>query len=156
MAGLVGLPPFEPIDSVTPFTYRDNATYLSILKTLETTVNALIDNINEVSINNAGGLNAFKTYVDDALTALRAELLELINSIELDNGATVLDPTTGNRTEALSKALGNVYDNARIFAYFAKQYDDLNLTAADYDALMLKARHYDLAPTYPTLSDVQI
>jgi hypothetical protein len=48
-----------------------------------------------------------------------------------------------------------VYDNARVFAYFAKQYDQLNLTAAAYDALAYSARHFDLGVTYPTLNDTQ-
>lgn len=155
MVGLTaGLATFEPINSVTPFTYRDNATYLTILKGLETTVNALITNINDVSTNNAGGLNALRDYVNDALIALRVELLTIVEGLESD--ATALDPTNGTRTESISKVIGRVYDNLRIFGYFAKQYDELNYTAAEYDALQLGARHYDLGITYPTLNDVQI
>jgi len=49
-----------------------------------------------------------------------------------------------------------VYDNARIFAYFARQYDELVLTASAYDTLAYSARHFDLGITYPTLNDVQL
>jgi hypothetical protein len=42
-----------------------------------------------------------------------------------------------------------------VFAYFAKQYDELDLTAAEYDALNYSARHFDLGVTYPTINDVQ-
>jgi hypothetical protein len=67
----------------------------------------------------------------------------------------VFDPTNGSHIEGFSLVLGRVYDNARVFAYFAKQYDQLNLTAATYDALAYSARHFDLGVTYPTLNDTQ-
>ena len=145
---------FSPITPVTPFTYRDTATNMTILREMERKINALVDAINEESSNNAGGLNAFKLAVAAALTALRVELVTMIEALEGD--ATALDPTNGTRTEGVSKVIGRVYDYTRIFAYFARQYDELDLTAAEYDALDYSARHFDLGVTYPTLNDTQI
>jgi hypothetical protein len=67
----------------------------------------------------------------------------------------VFDPTNGTHLDGFSVVLGRVYDNSRVFAYFAKQYDQLNLTAADYDGHQYSARHFDLGITYPTLNDTQ-
>ena len=144
---------FKAVTPVTPFTYRDTATNLTILRGLEQKLNDLIEQINDVSSSNAGGLNAFKVQVAAALAALRAELVAMVEALE--NESTAFDPTTGARTNSISKVIGNVYDNARVFAYFAAQFDELEQTAAEYDGLQIDARHYDLGITYPTINDVQ-
>lgn len=157
MDSLVGLSPFEPIDSVTPFTYRDNATYLSILHSLQEKVNDLIDNVNSgfatASNNNSNGLGGLRTELLNDINQLRADLTKLIEGSHDESIA--FDPTNGTQLEGLSTVISRVYDNVRLFAYFAKQYDNLNLTAAAYDALQYTARHFDLGVLYPTLNDVQ-
>jgi hypothetical protein len=153
---MVGLAPFEPINQVTPFTYRDNDTYLTILKKLTDKTSELVAFINDVSENNAGGLNALWAELTAAIVALRAELVAMIEALENEETpTTALDPTNGTRTESISKVIGRVYDYSRVFGYFARQYDELEMTAAEYDAQNLSARHYDLGVTYPVLNDTQ-
>jgi hypothetical protein len=117
----------------------------------------LIDFINSSNVINNDNLN-------NGLGGLRTELLKAINDLRIELTALIegshdesiaFDPTNGTRLEGLSTVISRVYDNLRIYAYFAKQYDDLEMTAAEYDALQLTARHYDLAITHPTLNDVQ-
>lgn len=156
MAGspLVGLAPFEPINQVTPFTYRDNDTYLTILHSLKNQVNALVDWANEYAVDDAANLNnavsALITQFNAALNKLRSDLEALIAGSHDESIA--FNPTTGSLLDGLSKVVSDVYDNLRYYAYFAKQYDDLGLTAAEYDALNYTARHYDLAVTFPTFN----
>lgn len=151
---MVGLAPFEPINQVTPFTYRDNDTYLTLLHGLKAKVEELIVFINEVSETDAANLNsavlALTAQFNSALAALRSDLEALIAGSHDESIA--FDPTTGSLLSGLSTVISNVYDNLRVYAYFAKDYDDLDLTAAEYDALQYTARHYDLAVTYPTFN----
>jgi hypothetical protein len=94
-------------------------------------------------------INDLSDAFEIALAAVQASILQ-------SNGDYIsFDPTNGTNTEALSQVVSNVYDNTRIFAYFAKDLDDLGMTAAEYDALLasMPVRHMDLAPLYPTLND---
>ena len=158
MGSLVGLFPFNPIDSVTPFTYRDNATYLTILTGLKDKVNDLVEYVNN-------GFDTDNSNINNGLSGLRTELINDINQLRTDlttliegshDESIAFDPTNGTHLEGLSTVISRVYDNVRVFAYFAKQYDNLNLTALQYDTLQYTARHFDTGVTYPTLNDVQI
>jgi hypothetical protein len=147
----------RPVGTTTPFTQRDNDTFLTILKGLQDTLNDLIEQVNA---NDVASQNDLNTAIADltnklnlALMDYEAYLTALVQSSH-DEGI-VFDPTNGTHIEGFSLVLGRVYDNARVFAYFAKQYDNLNLTAAAYDALAYSARHFDLGVTYPTLNDTQ-
>lgn len=148
------LAPFSPINPVTPFTYRDNATTLTVLRLLENKLNSVIEALNDSNIEITDNLNEAITELTNSLNlqiaALYNELVERIDSSHDDSVAD--DPTTGRRNEGLSKVVANVYDNARIFAYFASQYDALELTCAEYEALNYSARFFDLAPLYPVLN----
>jgi hypothetical protein len=153
---LVNLPAFTPINSVTPFTYRDNATYLTILHKMQEKVAELITTVNSLNENTSEDLNkGFVEMVIQLNTVITALHDEFVSLLEAASGESLVnDPTTGVRSEGLSRVVSNVYDNTRIFAYFAKQFDDLQQTAISYDALELSARHFDLGITYPTLNDV--
>lgn len=148
---------FTPINPVTPFTYRDTATFLTILSGLESKLDSLIAEINSVSQTDADNLSTgianLANQLNLEMANLRAELLQWV--VGSHNEGVATDPTNGKLAQGLSVVVSRVYDYARIFAYFAKQYDDLGMTAADYDALNYAARHYDLAPLYPTLNDIQ-
>jgi hypothetical protein len=108
--------------------------------------------MNEISTSNTDNLNAAVTALvaqfNAALAELRSSLEALIAGSHDESIA--FDPTTGSILTGLSTVVSNVYDNLRIYAYFAKQYDELELTAAEYDALEYTARHFDLVVTYPT------
>ena len=147
---------FAPVNPVVPFTMRDTATFLSILHGLREHVNDLAEHINTTDADNH---SAWQKAIDDLTNALNLAILnvynELVERIDSSHDDSVAnDPTTGKRNMGLSTVVANVYDNARIFAYFAGQYDALGMTAAEYEALNYTARHYDLAPLYPTLNDV--
>lgn len=147
---------FTPVNPVTPFTYRDNDTYLTLLRKLEEFATGLAEHVNEQDEDNK---SAWQRAIDDLTNALNLTVLsvynDLVNQIAGSHDESIAsDPTTGKRNAGLSTVVAHVYDNLRIHAYFAKQYDDLGLTCAEYDALNFTARHYDLAPLYPTLNDV--
>lgn len=155
---LAGMPPFEPLQRVVPFTYRDTATNQQIVNGLRQTLNALIDEFNSANDTNTSEHNRIvsqlTTQFNNALNALDGRLTDQLDGITTDS-ASVNDPTTGSRNVSLSQALSNTFDNSRVFAYFAKQLDDFGWTAAEYDTLHIDtARHFDLAPTYPVLNDV--
>lgn len=153
---MVGIGAFDPVSNVTPFTYRDGNTYLDILNRLREKVEDVIAALNTLNLTNADQHNTIiitlTSQFNDALLALRIELTDLIEAA--NESPVVQDPTTGVLTQGLTKALSNVYDNARVFAYFAKQYDDEQLTAAQQDARNLTARHFDLGVMWPALNDV--
>ena len=154
---LTTLAPFSPVNPVTPFTYRDNATFLTILHALERRVNEIIAAVNLANDQDATNLNEAILELTNSLNLtvqnVYTELTAMIDGSHDESVAT--DPTNGNRLSGLSTVISNVYDNARIFAYFAQQYDELLLTASAYDALEYSARHFDLGITYPILNDVQ-
>lgn len=146
---------FTPVNPVTPFTYRDNDTYMTILHKLEQYVAGVTEHVNTTDASNN---SAWQKAIDDLTNALNLTILsvynDLVNMIAGSHDESIADdPTTGKRNAGLSTVVAHVYDNLRIHAYFAKQYDDLGLTCAEYDALNYTARHYDLAPLYPTLND---
>jgi hypothetical protein len=147
----------RPVGTTTPFTQRDNDTFLTILHGVKCKLNELIDNINTDNANEHDDLNtAIATLTNQlnlTLMNFQASVNALIESSH-DEGI-VFDPTNGTHLDGFSVVLGRVYDNSRVFAYFAKQYDQLNLTAADYDGHQYSARHFDLGITYPTLNDTQ-
>lgn len=154
---MVGLAPFEPINSVTPFTYRDNSTYLTILKGIQDKVNELTEYANSIaaadSDNLNAGLNGIRDQFNAQIKALQIYLENLIAGSH-DEGIA-FDPTNGTYLEGVSTVISRVYDNVRVFAYFARQYDDFGWTAKEYDDKALVARHFDLGIMYPVLNDVQ-
>lgn len=153
MAPLV---PFSPIDQVTPFSYRDNDTYLSILSALSAKVETLIVHHNALNVDLNDKINtsnaATNAAFNQALIALRDEIVAIIANFS-DEGMAY-DPTDGSHDKSYSQVLGQVYDNLRIYGITAGQYESLNLTAAEYDALEMTARHYDLGAAYPVFNDV--
>lgn len=147
--------PVGPILPVTPFTMRDTATNLTVLHGLREKVEELTAHVNASDAQNASNINQAIADLTNALNlALANAYTELLARVDVGPDSLADDPTTGKRNSGLSLVVGNVYDNARIFAYFAGQFDALNLTAAEFDALNYSARHFDLAPLYPTLNDV--
>jgi hypothetical protein len=83
---------------------------------------------------------------------LTADLEARIDAVSVDS-ASANDPTTGQRNAALSQVISNVYDNSRVYAWFAIEADELERTAAEWDALNFSARHFDLGATYPVIHD---
>lgn len=143
----------NPINQVTPFTYRDNATYLTILNGLCDYLNTLVDQINTIIGDFEDSTNAALAELLDYINSEIARLEEILNSA--DGDAFIFDPTQGQLKKGSGQVVSRVYDNTRIYAYFANEYDALGLTAKAYDDAQYLARHYDLSITYPDLHAVQ-
>lgn len=138
---------------VTPSVYDENMTVYEKLSKLRST----IDEIYTFYLGFTDQADGLVATVNQKLADTVAELTLLIENNNDELKALILDshdsaisynPTTGTSTDTVSKVMSNVYDNTRVFAYFAKQYDDMEMTAAEYDALGLSSRKYDLAPDY--------
>jgi hypothetical protein len=131
--------------------------YLAILEDLQVAFNALIVAVNGANDTNVSEHNRIvsqlTTQFNNALNSLRADMEDRIAGMHDESVAW--NPTTGNRQDSLSTVVSNVYDNNRIYAWFAAQYDEFGWTAAEYDAKELTARTFDLVPSYPTINAVQ-
>lgn len=157
----------EPLTNITPFTYGDGYTYLRLLEDLRKTVGSLGDVINgnnsvweatldqiELLQNNLiTEINAkivgidlkladFRAVYNEDYKQLHREMLQEIR--QATSVGTTYDPTTGSSLTPLPIALEHVYDNLRIYAYTAMEYDELELTDIAYDALNLTAYQYDI------------
>lgn len=150
----LGVAPFAPVSNVTPFTYRDGETFLSELHRIK-------EYIRELAFLLESGDAANRDYVNKAIAALTEQFNAAIVYLEgliagSHDESIAFDPTNGTHLEGLSQVVSNVYDNVRIFAYFALDLDNMDLTAAEYDAWLatMPVRHMDLAPLYPALNDV--
>lgn len=104
ISALTNIPPSTPINSVTPFTYRDNQTYLSLLEQLRVSVNTTIDYINDVSVYNSTEINIAITAITAELNATLESALTTINAstdtlVEMETTLGVLQ-TTLTETEA--------------------------------------------------------
>ena len=156
-----------PISTVTPFTYGDGDTYLRRLErlikwlaNLITVVDGQTEAIEE--IRNA--LSAIEAEVDKELAENRAYTVEQIANVRAEllaaigaatDAGSVFNPTNGSLHEPIAKVISDVYDNVRVHALFAIEYDELEYTVAQYDAIGFEARHYDLSPFTNTNSHIK-
>ena len=157
----------EPLTNITPFTYGDGYTYLRLLEDLRKTVGSLGDVINgnnsvweatldqiellqnnlitEINSKIVGidlKLADFRAVYNEDYKQLRREMLQEIR--QATSVGTTYDPTTGSSLTPLPIALEHVYDNLRIYAYTALEYDELELTDIAYDALNMTSYQYDI------------
>ena len=148
---------FKPLTNITPFTYRDGATYLQILERLRELVNEVVVKTNEViqTVNEAvAELAGTRQWVEERLAAYTVEqdrkfdLLrqELIQLIEDSTAAGVIVNPTNGLTEPVEKVVSDVFDNVRVHARFAVDMDIRDLTVAQLEAEGFTARHLDLSP----------
>ena len=115
------------VPNITPFTYRDNLTYLEWLRWLSHAVSTNVDKLNDV-IN---GLNDLR---DDTAADLQRIHLDLFRRLseefdgireelfDLAQNGQALNPTNG-RVENISKVVNDVYDNVRVHAMFDGELD---------------------------------
>ena len=115
------------VPNITPFTYRDNLTYLEWLRAITVKVQELTEHLDDV-------INAVNLIRDDTETDLK----NLHNTMQREwtshgesilarveqavSGGVALNPTNG-RVEAISDVINDVYDYAREHAPFADQLD---------------------------------
>jgi hypothetical protein len=136
---------------VSPASFDESLTLYEQVAMLRQRMQTVIDQIN--SFDSDGLISEIDTKLKVALDTVAQELAETLDAVafmieSVQNSQIAYDPTNGKRTESIDYVLNHVFDNARVFAYFAKQYDDKQLTSAQYDALNLTARQYDMAPDY--------
>lgn len=147
---------FARPSAVSPFTYRDGATFQEILRALEESISQIVswtEEFTEAVVGIEGRVRDLETtrptkeeveervqVVERALAQARIDLEALIHTATNVGSAT--DPTDGV-VKDIDSALGQIYNFVRVFARFAREED---LTAAQFDALAHEARHADLAP----------
>lgn len=142
---------FDGVPTSVPFTYRDGLTTLQLIECLRHNLDILqcdLSKLEEYTTDFKASID--KTLADTvaqvnkSMSALRAELLALIDEMKQQGVAT--SPVYGV-TQPLGDVLGGMYDNARNHGLFWGDYDNMQLTAREYDGLTLKAREYDLRAT---------
>lgn len=143
-------PPVRVPTSV-PFTYRDGLTTLQLIEclrhnldTLQCDLSKLEETTTDLAASVDKALADTVAQLNEAMAALRAELLALIHEMEQQGVAT--SPVYGT-IQPLGDVLGGMYDNARNHGLFWGDYDNMQLTAQEYDGLSLGAREYDLKAT---------
>ena len=142
---------FGGIPTSVPFTYRDGLTTLQLIEclrhnldTLQCELSKLEETTSDLTTSVNKALADTVAQLNEAMAALRAELLALIHEMEQQGVAT--SPVYGT-TQPLGQVLGGMYDNSRIHGLFFGDYDKMQLTAQEYDGLTLGAREYDLRAT---------
>lgn len=166
---IVGMWPImrRGLSTVTPFTYRDGATYLELLNAIKESVKELVgwvteagDEIDALYARIAEVEKSADRKIAEGLKAIRddnekfrAELLKLVG--EISTGGASFNPTNGTTHEPISKVISDVYDYVRVHAMFAADMDVLDMTAAQLDARSWSARHHDLSPLDPTNDELE-
>lgn len=160
---LVGNGYFTALTNITPFTYRDNETYLSQLQRLCKWIDyvsvTLQAQIAHVQAEDAAAIAALAAQLNAALASLATQLNTELDqfslkwenellSIESQQFEFVFDPTSGSQIETVNTVISRVFDNLRYYAYFADQLDTFEFTAAEWDAYEYTARGFDLALAY--------
>lgn len=142
---------FDGVPTSVPFTYRDGLTTLQLIECLRHNLDTLQCDLSKLEATTSDlaasvdkALSDTVAQLNEAMVALRAELLALIHEMEQQGVAT--SPVYGT-TQPLGQVLGGMYDNARNHGLFWGDYDNMQLTAQEYDGLTLNAREYDLKAT---------
>ena len=145
---------FSGLGNVTPFTYRDGYTYLSVLRQLIEQFNDLVGEYDELVVRlqdfetvTTAAVDSLRNDMDKRFTILRNEMLAII--ADATKSGTCFDPTTGRRDTPVSDALSHVYDYSRLFAQFAQLADEAGITASTQQATGQTARHIDTIENYP-------
>jgi hypothetical protein len=142
---------FGGVPTSVPFTYRDGLTTLQLIEclrhnldTLQCDLSKLEETTSDLTTSMNKALADTVAQLNEAMAALRAELLALIHEMEQQGVAT--SPVYGT-VQPLGQVLGGMYDNSRNHGLFWGDYDSMRLTAQEYDGLTLNAREYDLKAT---------
>ncbi len=173
------IPPYtnsaNPISNITPFTYGDGYTYLSLLEDMRVYLNTMIDSVNANTDSANDVVEQFTelvNHVNDAIAdygtqldnwsddfdvnfkatfdKLRADALTLVLTTT-QNGA-IFNPTRGFYDPIGDVVIG-VYDFLRTFSYTAAEYDALELTQDDYDNQFVDAYAYDVRTAQSAITE---
>lgn len=163
--------PRYPTTNIQPFTYRDSSSFLEIIDGLCTAHNSLIEEIIEIgkaikqlAFDLGSRVDAIEKDYNDKIMALeskhdtdikllRTELTDLI--VKANEEGVCFNPTNGNNAESVSKVISDVYDNVRLYGYFAKGFDTGTITAGDFDKSDKSSRNIDLYPDVTIKDDLK-
>lgn len=156
MAGTIGGSPLGGIlsrpyfSTMQPFAYRDTLNMLTWIQALCDNLNIVVEKTNEIG----DGLNNVQLEVDKkiadvidqtnrALTELEKELRALVET-SYETGVA-RSPVRGV-VQSVQTVLDDMYDNVRVHALFARDYDEMELSVDEWEAVGIDARTYDLWP----------
>ena len=164
------IPPYtnsaNPISNITPFTYGDGYTYLSLLEDMRQYLNTMIDSVNantdsandvveqftELVNHVNSAIASYGTQLDSwsddfeigfkaTFDTLRADMLTLV--LTTVQTGVIFNPTRGFY-DPIGDVVVGVYDFLRTFSYTAAEYDALQLTQDDYNSQFADAYAYDV------------
>lgn len=147
LGGILSRPYFS---TMQPFAYRDTLNMLTWIQALCDNLNIVVEKTNEIG----EGLNNVQPDVDKkiadvidqtnkALTELEKELRALLET-SCETGAA-RSPVRGV-VQSVQTIFDDMYDNTRVHALFARDYDDMALSVGEWNAVGMDARTYDLWP----------
>lgn len=146
-------PEFIPrrFTTTQPYTYRDTITTLRYMEEIRKCLDELHDQVNNIAEEGNNLENDINKYLealigslDEHLERMRGELIGMINAS--NEHGTSWSPVRG-RNDALDNVLSDMYDNLRRHALFAKDFDDMSMTAKEFDEKGFGARRFDLDTT---------
>ena len=164
------IPPYtnsaNPITNITPFTYGDGYTYLSLLEDMRVYLNTMIDSVNANTDSANDVVEQFTelvNHVNEAIADYGTQLDNWSNDLEDDIKATfdklradmltlvlttaktgvIFNPTRGFY-DPIGDVVVGVYDFLRTFSYTAAEYDALGLTQDNYNSQFVNAYAYDV------------
>ena len=173
------IPPYtnsaNPISNITPFTYGDGYTYLSLLEDMRVYLNTMIESVNANTDSANDVVDQFTelvNHVNDAIAdygtqlddwsndfdvsfkatfdKLRADMLTLI--VTTAQTGVIFNPTRGFY-DPIGDVVINVYDFLRTFSYTAAEYDALQLTQDEYDSQFVDAYAYDVRTAQSSITE---
>ena len=173
------IPPYtnsaNPISNITPFTYGDGYTYLSLLEDMRVYLNTMIDSVNANTDSANDVVDQFTelvNHVNDAIAdygtqldnwsdnfdvsfkatfdKLRADMLTLV--LTTAQTGVIFNPTRGFY-DPIGDVVVGVYDFLRTFSYTAAEYDALGLTQDDYDNQFVDAYAYDVRTAQSAITE---
>lgn len=142
---------YRPYFTTTqPFAYRDTLNMLTWIQALCDNLNIVVEKTNEIG----EGLNKVQPDVDkkiadlidqtnNALSELEKELRALVET-SYETGVA-RSPVRGV-VQSVQTILDDMYDNVRVHALFARDYDDMALSVGEWESVGMDARTYDLWP----------
>nr|DAT65269.1 MAG TPA: hypothetical protein [Caudoviricetes sp.] len=143
--------PLARIPTSVPFTYRDGVTTLQLIECircnldgLQSDFNTLVEQVNQSITDNNAAVQQIADNLVKQMALLRDELIRLIEQSQ--STGVAWSPAYGKQ-DALQTVLDGMYDNTRNHALFWRDYDNMGLQAVLYDDLGLTARDYDLRAT---------
>ena len=173
------IPPYtnsaNPISNITPFTYGDGYTYLSLLEDMRVYLNTMIESVNANTDSANDVVDQFTelvNHVNDAIAdygtqlnnwsddfeasfkvtfdKLRADMITLV--LTTSQTGVIFNPTRGFY-DPIGDVVAGIYDFLRIYSYTAAEYDALGLTQDDYDNRFVDAYAYDVRTAQSAITE---